>query len=64
MEDFEKPTVKLIGKDGNAFFIIGTVNKALKKAGFIKEAKEFMAEAMGGDYDNVLQTAMKYAEIE
>ncbi len=62
--DFEKPTVKLIGQDGNAFFILGTVNKALKKAGYPEKAKEFMAEVKGGDYDNLLATAMKYAEIE
>lgn len=30
---FEKPTVKLIGEDGNAFSIMGHVKKALKRAG-------------------------------
>jgi hypothetical protein len=28
-----KPTVKLIGQDGNAFAIMGTVKQGLKRAG-------------------------------
>ena len=58
-----KPIVKLIGEDGNAFFILGTVNKALKRAGLMKEAEAFMKEATTGDYDHLLQTAMKFVEI-
>ena len=30
----EKPTVQLTGQDGNAFAIMGTVKKALQKAGY------------------------------
>ena len=59
-----KPKVKLVGKDGNAFFILGTVKNALKKAGMKKEAESFFKEASSGDYDNLLQTCMKYVEIE
>lgn len=32
-----KPTVKLIGHDGNAFSIMGRVKQALKRAGADKE---------------------------
>jgi len=60
----QKPVVKLLGQDGNAFFILGSVNKALKKAGMDKEAKEFMEEAVKGDYDHLLRTAMEYVEIK
>jgi len=60
----EKPKVNLVGKDGNAFMILGLVSKALKRAGQEKEAKEFIAEATKGDYDHLIQTAMKYVEIE
>jgi len=56
--------VKLLGKDGNAFFILGTVSKALKRAGLKAEAEAYMKEAMGGDYDHLLQTTMKYVDIE
>lgn len=60
----EKPTVRLIGDDGNAFFILGKVSAALKKAGLKEQAAEFLKEATSGDYDHLLQTAMKYVEIE
>jgi hypothetical protein len=58
-----KPTVRLLGEDGNAFFILGKVNKALKQAGLIKEAAEFMKEATKGDYSHLLATADKYVNI-
>jgi hypothetical protein len=58
-----KPEVQLVGTDGNAFAILGKVNKALKAAGMNDEAKAFMAEATSGDYDHLLQTAMKYVDV-
>ncbi|KKN04830.1 hypothetical protein LCGC14_1093530 [marine sediment metagenome] len=62
-ESLEKPNVKLVGEDGNAFAIIGKVSTALKKKGLGDQVKKFQEEAMSGDYDNVLRTAMKYANI-
>ena len=59
----KKPRVKLVGEDGNAFSIIGRVSLALKKAGLKDQAKKFQEEATSGDYNNVLQTAMKYADV-
>ena len=51
--------VQLSGEDGNAFFIISRVCKALRHGGVSKEEVDaFSAEAMSGDYDHVLQTAM------
>lgn len=61
--EFVKPVVTLVGTDGNAFSIIGKVARALKQAGFPDKAQEFQAEAMKGDYDHLLQTAMTYAEV-
>ena len=64
-EPTEKPTVQLTGADGNAFFIIGTVGKALRRNGADKEyVEKFQEEAMSGDYNNVLCTAMKYVDVE
>jgi len=60
----QKPKVKLIGRDGNAFFILGTVRKALLKEGMEKEAKEFMEKATSGDYDNLLRVVMDYVDVE
>ena len=58
-------TVQLIGQDGNAFYILGAVSKELKKAGVSKEEIDvFMDEAMDGSYDHLLQTVMRYVEVE
>ena len=60
-----KPTVKLIGRDGNAFAIMGAVIKALKKSGAENEIiEEYKEEAMSGDYNHLLVTTMKYVEVE
>ena len=61
----EKPVVKLIGEDGNAFAILGKVKKALRAANYPQETIEkFTTEAMSGDYNNLLQVCMKYVEVE
>lgn len=56
--------VQLTGQDGNAFAIMGRVAGALKKAGVPKEeVAEYMKESMSGDYDNLLQTAMRWVSV-
>ena len=55
--------VKLTGRDGNAFAILGSVSKALKTAGHTDLSKKFMEEATKGDYDHLLRTAMEYVEV-
>jgi hypothetical protein len=56
--------VQLSGEDGNAFSIVGTVSRALKRARVpAEEVALFRSEAMSGDYDNVLQTAMRWVEV-
>jgi hypothetical protein len=55
--------VALTGEDGNAFFIIGRVSAALRRAGVSdEERKQFQTEAMSGNYDHVLQTCMKWVD--
>lgn len=57
--------VTLVGEDGNAFAIMGRVARALKRAGVAQtEVDEFYAEATSGDYDNLLQTCMKWVEVK
>lgn len=59
-----KPTVRLIGQDGNAFSVLGACVKSASKAGWTAEQiQSFQDEAMSGDYDNVLQTALKYFSV-
>jgi hypothetical protein len=56
--------VQLTGEDGNAMFIIGRVAKALRRAGVsTDEISRFSSEAMSGDYDNVLTTAMRWVDV-
>ncbi len=60
----EKPTVKLIGEDGNAYAIMGKVAIALKDSGFPDEyIDEYYRESSSGDYDNLIRVAMKYANV-
>lgn len=61
---FPDVTVRLTGEDGNAFAILGAVQKALRRAGHVEAAQEFYTEATSGDYDHLLQTAMRYVEVE
>lgn len=52
-------------KDGNAFAILGAVQAGLRQAGASEaEVKEFSDEATTGDYDHLLQTAMRWVNIE
>lgn len=54
-------TVDLIGEDGNAFAILGRVQRALRRGGVPDaEISEFMAEAKSGDYDHLLVTVMRW----
>jgi len=60
---FPKASVDLTRIDGNAFAILGAVRRSLRKAGATKEQQdEFLREATSGDYDNLLQTVMRWVE--
>ena len=63
-EPIEKPIVKLIDTNGNAFAIMGRVKNALFKAGADKEyVDKYLKEAMFGDYDNLLCVTMDYVHV-
>lgn len=58
-------SVDFSNQDGNAFAVMETVTRALKKARIPEtEIKLFRQEAMSGDYDNVLQTCFKWVNVE
>jgi len=60
----KRPKVKLTGIDGNVFVIIGRVMNTLKKANWTEvERREVMDEMKKGDYNHVLQVAMKVCEV-
>jgi hypothetical protein len=57
-------TVRLLGQDGNALNVLGLVGKALKEAKVPMDQMElFYQEAMEGDYDHLLQTCMRWVNI-
>jgi hypothetical protein len=56
--------VKLVGDSGNAFAILGTVLAALQRGGVSKEERDiFATEALNGNYDHLLQMAMKTVHV-
>lgn len=63
--------VQLTGNDGNAFAILGNVSGALRRAKddegkslvSKKEIDEFIKDATSGDYNHVLQTCMKWVNV-
>lgn len=56
--------VKLSGCDGNAFSIIGMVQSKMRMAKIPQEKiDDFVSESMSGDYNKLLQTAMKYVTV-
>ena len=60
-----KPTVRLIGHDGNAFSIMGRVKQALKRAGADKEyIDQYLSDATSSDYDHLLFVSMEYVDVE
>ena len=64
MKNFERPTVRLIGEDGNAFMILGRVTKALRRAKCPKDLiQQYQKEATSGDYNNLLAVTAQYVEI-
>ena len=66
MSDVKYPhiEVELVGHDGNAFAILGRITAAMRRAGVSKDERDaFIAEATAGDYDHLLQTAMKWVDV-
>ena len=57
--------IELVGQDGNAFNILGICLRAMRKAGLSKEQqKEFQLDTTSGDYQHLLDTCMRYFDIE
>ena len=61
----DKPKVKLVGQDGNAYAIMGACQKAARRAGWSAERiKAVIDEMTAGDYDHLLATAMNNFNVE
>ena len=58
-------TVQLIGHTSSVPAILYTVKEALRQAGVPQVDRElFQNEALSGDFDHVLQTCMKWVNVE
>ena len=58
-------SVQLVGEDGNAFAIIGRCVQAARRGDVPRaEIDEFRVEATSGNYDNVLQTCMRWFDVQ
>ena len=65
MEERNTPVVELVGTDGNAFAVMGTVSKALKAAEWTKDERdEFMNDMMAGDYNDMLCVVCETCEVD
>ena len=64
MTKYPEIEVELIGQDGNAYAIMGAVQKALRNAEVSKEEiDEYLKESMSGDYNHLLRTAMAWESV-
>jgi hypothetical protein len=61
-----KPTVKLVGGDGNVFAIIGACVKAARRAGWTSAQVQDLQHRMmhAESYDHVLRIALEELEVE
>jgi hypothetical protein len=56
--------LKLVGKDGNAFAILGTARAKLKSLGATQDQiTEFTIAATSGDYDNLLCVCCEWFNV-
>ena len=62
MIKMNKPKLELAGKDGNAFAILGRAKRVARENDM--DWDKIQKEATSGDYDNLLQTMMKYFDVE
>lgn len=59
-----KPIVQLVGRDGNAYAILGACQKAARKAKWShKRIQAFFEEAKSGSYANLLQVVTNHFEV-
>lgn len=63
-DEFRHVVVNLWGVDGNAFIVMGTVKKALQKAGATHlQVSYFLSQCMSGDYENLLAVCNKWVTL-
>ena len=65
MPKYPEITVELVGKDGNAFNILGICRRAMKRAHLSEsEIEAFTQEATSSNYDHLLITCTEWFNVE
>lgn len=65
MPKYSEITVELVGKDGNAFNILGICRRAMKRTHLPQsEIEAFTTEATSNDYNHLLATVCEYFNVE
>ena len=61
-----KPKCRLIGEDGNIFYLMGIVSRTLKEAGEPEKADEMIKRITSDakSYDEALAMLMEYVDVE
>ena len=60
----DKPSVKLVGEDGNVFHLLGLCQRALRGVGQPDQAKELQERVFQcADYDAALRLMMEYCDV-
>jgi len=58
-----KITLRLVGLDGNAFFLLGAFRRQAKKEGWTKdEIDKVLKEAQSSDYNHLLATLADHCD--
>ena len=61
---FPEVEVEVEGVNANAFAILGTVSRAMKKAGITdQDIKEYRDKATSGDYNNLLKVTVETVRV-
>lgn len=62
-EVMKKVNLRLVGLDGNAFFLLGAFRRQAKKDGWTQEQIEKVTkEAMSGDYHHLVATLSEHCK--
>lgn len=65
LDEIPRPTVQLIGNDGNSFAILAACKKAARKTGWSDgEWEAFRVAACAGNYDHLLGAVTNRFDVE
>ena len=56
--------IPLVGEDGNAFSILGRVQRIMRQNNLAGEFTVFQSEATAGDYNHLLRTVMAWFSVD